>query len=1500
MKTKSKIINKIHLLVGCIFIAFSGFAQTQITPQVNFTQRTSSASPTKKIYNIKGDFTLLGNTNLTLTSYSASKDNEANAMKYVDIDGDANTLNSSMATLELSNSGENSASQSCSTILYAGLYWTGKSDDTHETFSVTKGSVTKNYNKKVVSIKGPGDNTYTTITAKTNGASSDIWFPGANQSGIFIGYQEITDYVKAHGAGAYTVADLALIEGTNSVPGYSGGWGMVVIYENPSMKSRAVTLFDGYDNINGQATGGQYGLIPISGFTTAGSGAVNMKLGVMAAEGDVALSGDYLAVQKLNANSAVYPGSYSILNHAANSSTNFFNSSIFPIPATGKSNPNLVNNTGIDLSMFTIPNSLNSVIGNNQTSTTFRFGSSSDIFTIFGFAMSVDAYVPDPKVLTTINSINNVTNPITLTALPGQAINYSLKITNEGTETTNNSIISIPVPATTIFHTGTIVTHTYYGFSPGTTPYFDSATNKIIWNLGTLPTTAGHPEYIYADLSFTLDVTSDCNTILNSGCNPEVTLETGVITGTGTISGSSFTKNFFQGYDTSICHLPITGSIKVAINTTSCIAAMAGVDQIASCGLESVTLAATGSAGSWSVVNGPSGGGEILSNNTSQSSNFYSPNYGTYTLRWTTTCGATDDVVITFAPCENINFDGVDDNINFKNKFDLSNGNFSLEAWIKPNSYNSNTQTIISKRNSPNSSDGYDLRLVNNILSFNWNTNSITAIHPIDINRWYHVSVTFDGTNYKLYIDGIAEKTGTGINPTSNNADFIMGAMSQINTTPNNFYNGWLDEVRIWNVSLTVDQIRQTMNQEITYDNNGIVQGSIIPKNINGLSWSNLKGYYQLNSNTDIDTGNLLDISSNSVNGKLINIYTQQDETAPIPYTTRLDGSWETDSNWSNFSVLDVPNSVGIDGVTKIDWNIAITSNFISSYGNKTLLGLIVDTRTLSIANDSKLEISSYLKLDGIIDLKGLSQLVQTAGSDLDVNSAGYIQKNQQGQSNLFNYNYWSSPVSPINTVANNSNYSITEVMKDGTTSTPQNMNWIGGYNGAPTAPLSIARYWLFTFDNYSKAYANWNQIRETTPIRVGQGYTMKGSGAEGSLQNYTFVGKPNNGIITTNSVAPNNLLLTGNPYPSALDANAFILDNSDSIDGNLYFWEHYSTNNTHVLRDYQGGYAVRNLTGGVAPTSAGIDYISGLGTSSRGIPNQFIPVGQGFFVTGKSNGNSTIVFNNGQRSFHKENETSVSNVMYKVAENSKKSPKSAVNSNDYIATSDNLKRIRLGYNANNMYHRQVLLGFMNEKATSEIDYGYDGFNKDNFSNDMYLLNGNRQLVIEGEGYFDINASYPIGVKASVNGKVSFMIDAIENFDNQQPVFIYDSLTDTYHDIRTQSFDVTIPVGKDNSRFFLRFKDKTLSVNKNIASDNEIKITHIQNGNTLVINNQILDVSVEKVTLFNLLGQSVVSWKTENLNQQNIQLPINTENAGVYIVKLKTTNGELSKKIIIN
>lgn len=1621
-------ISNIFLVLLFTIVALPSqiIAQTVTSPQVPFTQRTSATTPSQKIYNIKGDFTMLGNTNLTLASYADNTNNEGKEMRYVDIDGDNSTLNSSMATLELSNDGENSANQDCSNVVYAGLYWTGKSDDANETFlanrristsqtcpnttytmTVSRGggsnnyypiytfsgyshtyvfsftnatsgpsivtlsidgatainvpvtynnigiatfttpftsnsswgpsftitnlvrdvstnysltnyqstssagivlSPSKNYDKKSISLKGPGATSYSTITANSN-----IRFPESAQSGIFVGYQEITDYVKTHGPGAYTVADIALIEGNNGSasaerPGYSGGWVMVVIYENPIMKSRAVTLFDGYAYVNGQRSGGgEYGNINISGFTTVASGQVNMKLGVMAAEGDVETSSrnnDYLAVQKRTADPTNYPTSYSILRHAGNTTTNFFNSSIFPQPVAGTSNPIYKNNTGVDFSMFTIPNAGNAVIDNGQTATTFRFGSTYEVYTIFGFAMSVDSYVPEPSGEISVNSINGVSNPPVLNALPGQEIDYSLAIRNTGTEATNNTIVSIPIPNTAIFSAGSISYSTSNGFTTANTPQYDPATNRIIWNLGTLPITAGHPEYIYANLSFKLSVTNDCAVLLNAGCNPEVSLETGTITGTGATSGTATTKYFFQGYDNSTCKKPIAGSIKVAINGSSCLTTLAGGDQVASCGLDSVKLAATtGSTGTWSIISGFSGG-ELFSNNTSPDSEFFSPNSGVYILRWTIpgsgSCPAVyDDVQITLNSCEHLDFDGIDDHVNFKNNFNVNNSPFSFEIWIKPEAANGNIQTILSKRNASNLNDGYDLRLVNNTISFNYNNNSIHSNYAISTERWYHIAVTFDGTQYNLYIDGINVKKEAGAYPTANsNAKFILGAMAQNTTFPYNpihYFDGWMQEFRIWNLALTDAQIRQMMNQKIE-NNNTNVYGSTVPLNIPGLSWSNLDGYYQMVQTSDLTNGYLKDKTANARNGKLVNIYTPQPETAPLPYTSKANGAWETESTWTHGAVWNIPNTLGINE-SYIDWNIVKTDHNITTAGNKTVLGLLVSSNTLNANSDNKLEISHYLKLNGKIDLVNKSQLIQSLGSVLDVNSSGSIERDQQGQSNLFNYNYWSAPVGAINTTSNNKDYTVGGVMKDGTTTTPRNINWIGGYDGSPTSPISTARYWLYKFDNYANAYANWVQMNENSAVRVGQGYTMKGSGAASGTQNYTFVGKPNNGLINSNSVSDNQLLLAGNPYPSSLDSEAFINDNELSIDGTIYFWEHYASNNTHILRDYQGGYATRNKTGGLAPSSANVDFISKLGTPSRGRPNRFIPVGQAFFLIGKAGSGGTITYNNNQRGFHKENDT-YSNVVFKMT-----TPAKALwrnNDNDVVAE-EKYKKIRLGFNSHNDYHRQVLLGFMNEKASDKMDFGYDAHNIDNFPNDMYFVNEENQLVIQGVGAFDKYTSYPIGVKTDAEGIVKFMIDELENFESNQAVYIYDNETEIYHNIKKEALEINLPKGINNSRFSLAFITKEDKEKEAIAKErNDIVIKHIQNSENLIINNYIKDGKVKKIRLYNSSGREIESWNIDNNQDQlEIQIHIKKKTTGVYIAKITTTKGDFNKKILI-
>ena len=127
---------------------------------VPFAQRTSTYTPTTKIYNIKGDFQMIGNTNLKLESYSDGGTNSNNQMIYVDVDGLPNTLNSSSATLEFPI--ENGMIPECSNIIYAGLYWIGRAHDgtSANTFSVTK------------SVPGAGTPTTVNFTGNVSSGNS--------------------------------------------------------------------------------------------------------------------------------------------------------------------------------------------------------------------------------------------------------------------------------------------------------------------------------------------------------------------------------------------------------------------------------------------------------------------------------------------------------------------------------------------------------------------------------------------------------------------------------------------------------------------------------------------------------------------------------------------------------------------------------------------------------------------------------------------------------------------------------------------------------------------------------------------------------------------------------------------------------------------------------------------------------------------------------------------------------------------------------------------------------------------------------------------------------------------------------------------------------------------------------------------------------------------------------------------------------------------------------
>ena len=211
------------------------------------------------------------------------------------------------------------------------------------------------------------------------------------------------------------------------------------------------------------------------------------------------------------------------------------------------------------------------------------------------------------------------------------------------------------------------------------------------------------------------------------------------------------------------------------------------------------------------------------------------------------------------------------------------------------------------------------------------------------------------------------------------------------------------------------------------------------------------------------------------------------------------------------------------------------------------------------------------------------------------------------------------------------------------------------------------------------------------------------------------------------------------------------------------------------------------------------------------------------------------------------------------------------------------------------------------------MDYGYDAYIMDNLSNDMFFLIGTSKFVIQGVGTFDKNASYPIGVKTDAEGTVKFMIDDLENFEANQPVYIYDSETNTYNNIRGNTYAVNLVAGTNTTRFSLRFFNPAVDTiievpepqpepEKPVEPETvyNITITHIQKTDIININNEIEDCSVTKVRLYNDSGIEVQNWKIQdNRDQSNIQVHFKKTKIGVYIVKVETTKGEFTKKILV-
>ena len=585
-------------------------------------------------------------------------------------------------------------------------------------------------------------------------------------------------------------------------------------------------------------------------------------------------------------------------------------------------------------------------------------------------------------------------------------------------------------------------------------------------------------------------------------------------------------------------------------------------------------------------------------------------------------------------------------------------------------------------------------------------------------------------------------------------------------------------------------------------------------------------------------------------------------------WTGATSASWFTPSNWSCGSVPTAASDVIIPNVT---------NKPIIDGTNTTALAstLTVNSGSLTVKSGNTLKVTDAVTNNsGTITFENSASLVQENDNAVNVGAIKY--QRLTAPIRQTDYTYWSSPVKPI----------------------------VGG--GYLLGSIATSQNYLSYDSNITN---DWKYENASTQMTNGFGYAIQGpSTMAGSPYLATFVGVPNNGNVqvpityTNPSGLPSTdpdfgiSYLLGNPYPSAIDADTFLYTNDGVLDGTLYFWTHNTeigkgTTNlgSGAFAFTSNDYASYNSTGGVSGKGFAAESI-GSSAIAKDIPTGKIAAGQGFFATGIASG--TVNFINVMRiSGTSLADGSGGNQQFFKTKNPK-------------AKTAKIEKNRVWLNLSNTQgaFKQTLIGYVTG-ATNENDTRFDGQSFDGHEFiDFYSINDGKNLTIQGRALpFDENDEVPLGYRTTITGEFTINIDQVDGSLTNQPVFLEDKLTHTVTDLKSGNYTFNTNAGTFDNRFVLRYKDhssdKTLGLDETDANDGII-VLYSNNYKTLIIRNNG-EATINSVSLFNMTGQNLSVWDIKDWEQTSIQIPIKESSSGIYVVKVKTTMGESSKKIVI-
>lgn len=501
-------------------------------------------------------------------------------------------------------------------------------------------------------------------------------------------------------------------------------------------------------------------------------------------------------------------------------------------------------------------------------------------------------------------------------------------------------------------------------------------------------------------------------------------------------------------------------------------------------------------------------------------------------------------------------------------------------------------------------------------------------------------------------------------------------------------------------------------------------------------------------------------------------------------------------------------------------------------------------------ANFVQNEDSATFTLEGT----GISQLIKSTGT---LNSK-------------HEFVYWSSPMSDL-TLGDSPLYHNDRIY------------W---HNASNYLDVEITGTGAAGSDDIDDNYNDWQNLGSSKAsnkdmiITPGMGIiaTHQSAATYPNAFDYTFTGTFNTGLVSypvvynaANTGGHWNLL--GNPYPGALDFDAFVTHNAGVVDGVAHLWVHQ----TDAHKDHAGHHAKNYTAADYVILAAG----SGSANNSPDTLLEYIPSGESFFIASLSNANAQ--FTNAMRVTNPTANTEISKTS---------TTKSTAQAN----------KIWINLTSDTGDFNQVLMAYVDGATTA-----FDGFRYDAPKNLTTGLSSiiytkiadkpDRKFAVQGRNSSDLqeNEYFTLGfsVSGATNKIYTLSIGHLRgNFWGANHVLLKDNYLNTTHNLSDSDYNFSSQDGEFEDRFEVVFQSQVLS-NTDWMAKNKVFVKRMDKN--LLLFETAGASHLKNIAVFDLLGR-----KIQNLDCHGKKQSLSTSQLqqAVYIAEITLENNQvITKKI---